>query len=278
MPSDTTDDPDYTGPDTSGEGCATGTQLVYTLAWDGAECPTLETFDPRTLQFHEIGTINCATSAGVRPNALAISRAGLGYMSMDDGSLWTVNLTNAAAERTSYVSGQLRRRIWSLAFVADASSSGAEELYASTVDAVDTQTLTPNGLAKLSLSAYALSVVGGFSSPLEGKSASITGNGAGVLLGLFSMGPPQDPQLAQIELANAATPLHGALPPSAINSSDTPPPFVLWGGDLWFFAADRSVIRYRLATDRSVEAVVPPTPGLSSVHGAAVSTCAPILL
>jgi len=260
-----------------GDGC-----LIYIIDHGGR----IWSFDPLTLQFKELGTASCGFDVG--PMNLAIARDGTAYVSEDysladpppNTTMWTISLKDAACTPTSYVTGQLNQRIFGLAFVSDGPDATTETLYASAgTCAYGMGCSNGTNLAKVALPSFQLSLVGDLTSGLT--RAILTGTGAGHLFGVFCQNGScingQSALFAEIDKETAGTPSSIALP-DVIHQGNMAPPTAFWGGDFWFFQQDGSVVRYKYATDKTFETVVPANGWMGGglLMAAGVSTCAPL--
>jgi hypothetical protein len=267
-------------------------QFIYVLAER-----KLLTFDPKTLSFHEIGTV--VGCGGLYPVALAISRDGVAYVSnMISGisgpgstSLAKVSLADASCQQPidvpvpstfsdSYFRG--------LAFSAETVNDATETLYSVTGSMLGlAEYFEPGSLSKIDLTAAQATPIGSFTNGLEAYRPSLTGTGDGRLFGLFGAGAITQINnsmtlvkavVAEINKQTGATATPIEVPATPGFTLGTALAF--WGGDMWLFPADNTthhsqVIRYTYSTDQSFVVEVEDT-GLE-ITGAAVSTCAPVI-
>jgi len=251
-------------PGDGGDGCSDASKLVYVISTDNV----LRSFDPATLAFSTIGTVNCNTAASV--NSMAVSRDATAYVNMSDGTLWQVSTTNAACAPTGYQTEQFDRRIRGMGFSSDTPQGTSETLYTCTAN---DQTFTGGGLATISVPGFQLTPVGDYTSGLAGEECELTGTGNADLFGFFATDSP--PKLAQITKTSGATPS-----PITLTGVDTTLSyaFSFWGGDFWFYTqgdgVGSTVTHYKYATDKSFVTAIDDT-GFTIV-GAGVSTCAPL--
>ncbi len=252
-------------PGDGGSGCSDAAKLVYVISTDNV----LRSFDPATLQFVTIGTLNCPGNFS-SPNSMAVSRDAVAYVNMSDGTLWKVSTQDASCQATTYQLGQLSRRIRGMGFSSDVANGTAETLYTCTAN---DSTFSGGGLAKIALPSYALSLVGDYTSGLAGDECELTGTGAAQLFGFFATISP--PKLAQIDKTSGATPSPIAL--TGVNTTSAYA-FSFWGGDFWFYTQGNglgsTVTHYKYATDKSYSTAVADTGFV--IVGAGVSTCAPL--
>ncbi len=248
-------------------GCTDAAKLVYLVTAQNE----LYSFDPGTLALKKIGTLDCNTGGLVTPNSMAVDRNAKGYVNMSDGSLFTVDTSNAHCTATTYQDGQTGRRIRGMGFSSDTSGGTAESLYTCTADPLGVGGM---GLAKVDLPSYNLLPIGDYTNGLKGAECELTGTGDARLFGFFALLKPA--KLAEITKSSGATTSPQPLGNVPTSNSYA---FSFWGGDFWFYTATglnpSEVRRLRYSTDKSVSVVVPDT-GMTIV-GAGVSTCAPTI-
>ncbi len=246
-------------------GCSDAAKLVYLVSSQNG----LYSFNPGTLQIKSIGTLNCQVGFGVTPNSMAVDRNAKAYVNMSDGSLFTVDTSNANCSPTSYQLNQQNRRIRGMGFSANTNGGDTETLFTCTADDAN---FTGGGLAKIDVNTYKLTLLGDYGGALAGTECELTGTGDARLYGFFATLTP--PKLAELAKGNGQA--SGATPLS-INTSSAYA-FSFWGGDFWFYTADAlansKVTRYKYASDKSFSVVIPNTN--MTVVGAGVSTCAPV--
>jgi hypothetical protein len=251
-------------PGDGGDGCSAASKLVYVISTDDV----LRSFDPASLTFTTIGTVNCNTSASV--NSMAVSRDATAYVNMSDGTLWKVSTTDASCSATGYQTGQFNRRIRGMGFSTDTAQGTNETLFTCTANDA---TFTGGGLATISIPGFQLSLVGDYTSGLAGNECELTGTGNADLFGFFATVSP--PKLAAITKSSGATPSPITL--TGVNTTLSYA-FSFWGGDFWFYTQGNgvgsTVTHYKYATDKSYVTAVADT-GFTIV-GAGVSTCAPL--
>jgi hypothetical protein len=265
-------------------GCVDSAKLVYVVTTQNQ----LWSFDPGTLAFKKIGTLDCPTTS--TPESMAIDEKATAYVAMMDGALFTVDTSSAHCKTTSYALEQQKRRIYDMAFVR---GSGAETLFVSTTccyenGGVNVTNNGGGGLAKLALPSYALSLVGDWTNGLEGYPAALAGTGDGRLFAFVpnltvstDAGPKAQPTLALVDTTqtgSAPTPSPIALDGTKVGGGAAYA-FSFWGGDFWFYSASSTsapstVTRWRYATNRTYAQVVADT-GMTII-GAGVSSCAPL--
>ena len=243
-----------------GETCAKETQFVYTLTADNL----LLRFDPPTLIFTVIGTVDCGSFA--TPYSMAVDRNGQGWTVLTDGSLHQIDTKTAKCTATSFVPGQHGFNTFGMGFSTDDATGAAETLFVSQADLGGSTTL---GLAKIDLGTMTLTPIGMYDK-VDAR-AELTGTGDGRLFGAFE-GSPYD--VAQISKTDAE--IESQAPQSALNY----PPgssnfaFAFWGGDFFLFVGpgtSTDVFLYEPATGKTTLKKTVPL----EIVGAGVSTCAP---
>jgi hypothetical protein len=254
-----------TGSGGSGQGggapaCAKETQFIYTLAADN----TLYKFDPPTLAFTVIGTLDCPSSFA-SPFSMAVDRNAQAWVVFTDGTLARVDTKNAKCTPTSFVPGQNGFTTFGMGFSSNSPGSADETLFVSE-SSFGGSTL---GLAKIDVQTLKLTPIGMYDK-LNAR-AEMTGTGDARLFAAFE-GSPYN--VAQIQKTDAKVLTQA--PQSAINY----PPggsnfaFAFWGGDFWLFVGpgtSTDVFQYQPAT--GVTKKVSSTS--AEIVGAGVSTCAP---
>jgi hypothetical protein len=223
--------------------CAEETQQIYVLATD----KSLYRFYPQKLEFVRVGTLGCATAAGTF--SMAIDRKGIAWVEFTDGSVWSVDTTNASCKPTTFVTGQKGFETFGMGF---AKNEG------------DGETLFVSGdaLASLDTKTFQLSFKGSLTYGRTELTSIATE------LYAYSIDSGVIAALDKTSGATKATYRTSAIDPWGGFA------FAHWGGDFWVFTGQTTsrVTRYRQTTDESV--VVVPDTGMLIV-GAGSSTCAP---
>lgn len=254
-----------TGSGGSGQGggapaCAKETQFIYTLAADN----TLYKFDPPTLTFTVIGTLDCPNGFGT-PFSMAVDRGAQAWVVFTDGTLARVDTKNAKCTPTSFAPGQSGFTTFGMGFSSNSPGSTDETLFVSE-SSFGGSTL---GLAKIDVQTLKLTPIGMYDK-LNAR-AELTGTGDARLFGAFE-GSPYN--VAQIQKADAKVLMQApqsaiSYPPGGSNFA-----FAFWGGDFWLFVGPGSstdVFQYKPTT--GVTKKVSSTS--AAIVGAGVSTCAP---
>jgi len=203
-----------------GPACPSGS-AIYTLDSNA----DLYAFDPPSLTFSLIGTLNCP-SAFATPFSMAVARDGTAWVVFTDGTLYTVDTMTAACSSTAFVPGQQGFLTFGMGFSANAPNSPDETLFVSESN-FDGSTI---GLATIDLQTLVLTPVAMYDS-LNAR-AEMTGTGDAQLFGAFEGSPYI---VAEIDKTTAQ--ILSQAPQTAINyapgSSNFA--FAFWGGDFWLF-------------------------------------------
>lgn len=225
--------------------CAEETKQIYVLATD----KSLYRFYPETLKFVRVGTLGCATAAGTF--SMAIDRKGIAWVEFTDGSVWSVDTTDASCKPTTFVSGQKGFENFGMGFSRNEGEEKGETLY-----------VAGDGLAALDTKTFQLSFKGSLTygrTELTGLDTELYAYSieSGVIAGLDK----SNGKTAKTYRTTAIDPYGGFA-------------FAQWGGDFWVFTGQTTskVTRYTPTTDESFVAV--PDTGMLIV-GAGSSTCAP---
>ena len=242
-------------------GCSVESQFVYVLD----DVATLYKFDPPSLVFTPIGTLNCPGGFLATPFSMAVDRTANAWVVYTDGNLFKVDTKTAACSPTGFAPGQSGFLTFGMGFSTDGAGSNKDTLFVSDSDFNG----TTKGLAIIDTQSLVLSTVGMYDK--ANARAELTGTGDGKLFGAFEGSPYV---VSQIEKSNAA--ILSQAPQNAIQyapgSSNFA--FAFWGGTFWLFVGDGTktdVFNYDPATTTTLKTTVPQV-----IVGAGVSTCAPI--
>jgi hypothetical protein len=258
----------FDGGPTGGQGgttsCPVATQLVYTLTADNR----LYSFDPPTLTFSLIGTLDCP-GLGESPYSMAVDRNANAWSVFTDGNLYRIDTDTAHCTATSFVPGQHGWTTFGMGFSADSPEGNTDTLYVS--EAAYISGGGTQGLGKIDLVSMTLTPIGMYD--LLDARAELTGTGDAKLFGAFE-GSPYD--VAQIDKTNAH--ILTQAPQNAINyAPDTSNfAFAFWGGDFWLFVGpgtSTDVFHYQPSTQTTTKVKTVDM----EIVGAGVSTCAPIV-
>jgi hypothetical protein len=218
-------------------------------------------FQPPTLSFTPVGTINCPAKAGYTPFSMAVDHLGTAYVVFNDGELFEVSVKDASCKPTSYVTKGGSFLTFGMGFARE--TDGSEKLYIATTGATPT-------LANIDIPALTVTTI----APLDPNvmSAELTGTGAGQLFGFFANGAGVGSSIAEIDKKLGTITGRADLPSVTQGSGWA---FAFWGGDFYTFTApDRAtttVTRYSPKTGAVDNVASWP----HIIVGAGVSTCAP---
>jgi hypothetical protein len=240
--------------------CSQAAELVYVIDEQGG----LHSFDPTTLTFTTIGTLDCP-GAGSSYNSMAVDRDATAWVNDIDGNIFKVSTADASCTATSFVAPPGFMQM-GMGFATDMAGGTSETLY---VDGIGGA-----GLAKINLATMALTPIAQFSGALTGLDCELTGTGNAELYGFFTTMPAS---VAEINKATAG--ILSNAPQQGVNTG-TDWAFSAWGGDFYLYTADTTtnpsdttnVTRYRPSNNSTT--VVKQQIGFRIV-GAGVSTCAP---
>lgn len=241
-------------------GCAQETQFIYTLAADN----TLYKFDPPTLAFTVIGTLDCPNSFA-SPFSMAVDRNAQGWVVFTDGTLAKVDTKNAHCTPTNFAPGQSGFTTFGMGFSANSPGSVDETLYVSESSFGGT-TL---GLAKIDVQTLKLTPIGKYDK-LSAR-AEMTGTGDARLFAAFE-GSPYN--VAEIQKTDAKVLSQAEQKAISYTAGSSNFAFAFWGGDFWLFVGpgdSTDVFQYKPATGMTMK--VSETTAV--IVGAGVSTCAP---
>jgi hypothetical protein len=251
-------------------GCADEAKFVYVVSREKG----LYKFNPGDLKFTEIGTLRCDDTSS--PNSMAVDRSGTAWVNYASGNLFKVSTSDASCQSTSFDSSQVDTKRFGMAFASNSAGSNDETLYMVGIDDSG-DTYRGTGLSKLDLSTLKLSRIGDFSDGLRNYGAELTGTGDARLFGFVTSSSNSATRLAQVKKDSGATPSAEQATLARVQTGSAFA-FSFWGGDFWFYTAQKdrpsSVTRYQTSGDKSVT-VVKPDVGFAIV-GAGVSTCAPV--
>ena len=230
---------------------------------------TLMRFEPDSLTFTPIGTLECDTESA--PFSMSIDRDANAWVLYQTHELYSVSTLDASCSPTSYLPDQNGMELFGMGFVADDEENRTETLFV----AGGLRESVPNGesrLAVLDTSSLAVTPRG---TPWMGFS-ELTGTGTGQL---WSFVPGMTPAVRRLNKDTAAAEV--TIPINAVPAEEGRNwAFAFWGGRFYVFlhqGDDPSTNVYRVdPTDQSSEKVLDDTGFL--IVGAGVSTCAPTTL
>ena len=241
-------------------------QLVYTIT----STYDLQSFNPDTGQFRQIGRIACPAPANATPFSMAVDWRGIAYILFTNEELFRVSTATAACISTPYTPRQSNFGLFGMGFATN-SVGPTETLYvAGDEQARDERPLGARGLARITPGSFNLTAVGDFFPTIE--SAELTGTGDGRLFAFYRKqgnSPPSyigeiNPNTGQV------------IGERRFNNVDQGSgwAFAYWGGDFYMFHApgqSTRVTRWRPSDDSVTQVATTPL----TIVGAGVSTCAP---
>jgi len=246
--------------------CSEAARWIYVVDSDGS----LVRFEPDTLSFTRVGTLDCPAVSAETPFSMAVDRNANAWVLYSDGHVFSVSTSDAHCTATSFAPNQAGFEVFGMGFASNAAMSTDETLFV----AGGPSSMIGSGanLGTINTSSLALTSIGGLPGWPE-----LTGTGLGELWGFFPQTSPAS--VRQIDKASGSTSRN--FPLSAIDTTLTQAwAFAFWGGRFYIFIQaflDTSTNVRRLdPTDGSVTEVVHDS-GFRIV-GAGVSTCAPVEL
>jgi hypothetical protein len=256
-------------------GCSAEAMLVYTV--DSND--TLSAFHPDTLQFVDIGQLNCPALGSCEsafgpgpatPFSMAIDRTATAWVLYCSGELFKVDTRTAACASTSFQPGQDSLWVFGMGFATDAPMSRSETLYVSGGGQTSVGT-GPAGFGTVSFPALAVTRKGQTTGWPE-----LTGTGDAKLWAFYPDAAP--PLVAQVDKSSGSA--LSSLEFPQLEGMPTSWAFAFWGGDFWIFlkrGTDPSTSVYKVhGQDGSFSTALYDTG--RTIVGAGVSTCAPIVV
>jgi hypothetical protein len=269
-PPDVVDAPPDAPPDVATGDCQdAGITYIYLIGSNNA----LLRFDPTSLTYATIGTINCPIAQPQlmpTPYSMAVDRKGIAYIVYTDGELFRVSTKAASCKPTPFVVGQGGFSTeFGMGFSADVNDPG-ETLFIAGRDTME--------LAALDTTTFKVTPIGTFSSPIG--EAELTGTGSAQLyaFGLVVQNNMTVAlHLADIDKKTAAVIADAFVTVQSGSAQILDWAFAYWGGDFYFFTstdgAQSIVSRYHPGGPLALPVVA--TILTSAIVGAGVSTCAP---
>ena len=206
----------------------------------------LHSFNPATLQFETIGTLDCNTFAS--PNSMAVSRDAVAYVNMSDGTLWKVSTANAHCQATNYQLGQLNRRIRGMGFSSDTAQRHRRDALHVHGERLDVHGRRPR---EDRAAVLPLTLVGDYTSGLARRRVRAHRHGRRRSSSASSRRSRRRSS-REIDKTSGATPSPITL--TGVNTTLSYA-FSFWGGDFWFYTqgngAGSTVTHYKYATDKS---------------------------
>ena len=238
-------------------GCTQAATLVYVIDDQGV----LHSFDPGSLTFETIGTVDCG-SGPVQAESLAIDRGATAWVLDTSGNLYTVSTKTAKCKTTTFTPVEGYTTGTGMAFSSDVANGVEDTLWVCGTD-----------LAKIDRAAMTLKPVAALGGSVPaGTQCELTGTILAQLYGFFDMPPAS---FGLINKADASVP--ALTPLTGLNAGDDFA-FSFWSGRFYFYTAEPST-----STSTSNVTVYDPTTGSTTVVlsqigfrivGAGASTCA----
>ncbi len=234
--------------------CEDSSDLIYVIERDNDE---LKLFDPETLAFATLGTLDCDLWS--RPGSMAVNRQGSAFVRYSDDSLYEVNLETLACSPVTY-SRPGGFGSFGMGFATETDGTWREELYVADADT----------LGVLNEADWGIDTVGTLPSQSE-LSGTAEGERWAFLplespAALVSVNPETGRERSRVELS-------GFPDPSALDAFA----FAAWGGDFYLFVRTygmgNSTNVYKV--DSSGSLTLERERVGFDVVGAGVSTCAP---
>jgi len=223
-------------------------------------------FDAMTLEFTEIGELNCPVLDDETPFSMSVDRQGTAWVLYGSGDLYKVNTTDASCEATTYRGGQSGFWLFGMGFTLRTPGQPQETLFIAggAGPGVDTPRL-----GTLSFPDFQVSEIGPISDWPE-----MSGTADAELWAFF---PGSDPP--QVSRLGSNGQVQESIPVDGIDGDPNAWAFAHWGGKFWLFyksQTDESTRVFMVERDPvNVEEVV--TNSGRYIVGAGVSTCAPTI-
>ena len=234
--------------------CPDESKLVYVLTDDRQ----LYRFDPPVLTFTKVGKLDCKNSSSAY--SMAVSRSGIAYAVLDDGSLQSIDVKTAKCTATTFKPNQQGFSMFGMGFTSK--DAADETLYVSDE--------AGKNLGKIDTTTFVLTKVGTFDK-LGSARSELTGNSAGELFGAFE-GSPYN--VAQIDPATAKILSTVPQKPVTKSSGGSNFAFASWGGKFFLFVGPGSSTDV-FVYDPIAKTTVKKKSVSQVIVGAGVSTCAP---
>lgn len=256
-------------PDGGGQDCSEQVKLIHVVD----ENRQFSTFNPQTLEFTDLGLLDCPAESGATPFAMTLDRKGVAWVVYSSGELFWVNIETTRCERSPFVPGQEGLEIFGVAFVLDGRGTTGESLYlaGTTAERWGTGKVTLARMSPVDLKPVPLCLLP--------DAPDLSGTGSGELWGYFQFRGP--PQVSRLSTESGREDLTYSL--SSLEGLPEDWAFAFWGGDLWIFLkrqTDASTHVYRVTNlhlpNPTVTRVLYNT--TRRIVGAGVSTCAPLVL
>ena len=261
------DDDDGSGGDTDGsvgdDGCADGTELIYTLDQFNYR---LSQFDPATKTFHDLGSLSCPGSG--TPFSMSVDRSANAWVLYTSGDLFKVAI-NAGLQCTKLPwTSPNGLKVFGMGFSTDMVGGDAESLY---IGGGQNQAQTSYTLARVDPTTMAATVLG-----TQTALPEMTGTGSAELWGF--MPEPTTARVVQFDKTTGG--IAKTFTEPQLGGTMTAYAFAHWGGHFWVFlqrGTEPNTTVYEIDGTTGVISTTTPATGRTIV-GAGVSTCAPVVI
>ncbi len=242
--------------------CVEASQWIYTVDTSA----TLSRFDPTTLTFTPIGTLNCNDTAGTF--SMAVDQNAVAWVEYIDGQLFQVDTTNANCQPSGFQVGQHGIKEFGMGFVYDP-TTGADTLYVAGGPTYNPPLTTTSTLATIAFPSLVLTP-----GPQLAFDPELAGTGDGQLWG-YAFGLTSSTgvsTLAQIDPTTGSFLQRYTYQPLDVGRTPNVA-MKFWGGSFWIFLGTSVFQVDRNHPNTVITALGGTAP---AVVGAGVSTCAPV--
>jgi hypothetical protein len=238
--------------------CVEASRWIYTVD----EAGMFSRFDPATLTFTNIATLNCPASSG--PNSMAVDQNAVAWVAYQDGNMYSVDTGTAACMASGFVPNQDGIREFGMGFVFSP-ATGQDTLYIAGGSSTSIMTST---LATVSFPALTVNPIG----PVEGL-PELSGLGDGTLWGFIPSFVAQSGNASLIKIDPATGKTLETHTYAQLNSAGTSWAMKFWGGSFWIFLGSQV---YKVPRDMPDTVTLAIANSGHNIVGAGVSTCAPL--
>jgi hypothetical protein len=252
----------------AGGDCSDAAKLVYLVD----ENNDFLSFNPGTLTFTKIGTLDCPTSDfTATPFSMGVDRTPTAWVLYNNGQLFKVSTTDASCQPTSF-SAPAGLGNFGMGFASNSMGSSDETLFIAGGPVGASAGSSTSTFATLSFPNLATSTKG----TVQGW-PELTGTGDGALWGFFPSAT-DIPRVAQLDKGSGADGTVFHLP--SLSGMPMAWAFAQWGGSYWIFLMkdfDSSTTVYKVDGQSGALTTAKANTGRTIV-GAGVSTCAPTMI
>jgi hypothetical protein len=266
----------------SDDGCSDAAKLIYVIDKNNQ----LAQFNPMTMTFNKLGTINCPSSGS--PFSMAVDRTAQAYVLFDDDKIYKVDTTQTSLPCTATSwSSQHGLDEFGMGYSTDTMGGTTDTLFiAGGADLDGDGDGGPANLATLDTTSMTATVVGSITGRPE-----LTGNANAELWGWFpDVSGSSTPLVEQIDKTTGMAVAANTYQEPTLDDGEEPLAwaFGFYGGDYWVFLELQSDIPaqstvYEVAGPTNMSntpgKIVTKTPATGlEIVGAGVSTCAPTMI